>query len=294
MSKTNKKALVTLAIGKKYERMYERYCQNSWRKYCNNHSYDLIVITKPLDDSPRGQERSPSWQKLLILSQDWSSKYEQVVWVDTDVMINAELAPDIAEIVPVEKVGAVEAYSIPSREIYKIALQRAYDNWRSQGVKYIDNSTPSLYYQNRGIPSSDLDKVVHGGVFVCSPKEHREIFEFIYYNYEDKYKTPEWNYEMPALSYELLKNNMVTWLPPQFNFCVWELISAFYPFIFHANLLEKVIDRIRQNLGLRALDPKFSLKCQCLKNIYDLGYFIHFAGCARLMEYLHQYLQRIK
>jgi hypothetical protein len=180
MNASNKKALVTLAIGEKYERMFDRYCKKSWSNYCNNHSYDLVVITNSLDETHRGSERSPAWQKLLILSQDWSSKYEQVIWVDTDVMINAKLAPDIAEIVPVDKVGAVETYSIPSKEIHGIALQRAYDNWRSQGVNYIDNITPGLYYENRGIPGGDLDKVVQTGVFVCSPKEHRKIFEYIY------------------------------------------------------------------------------------------------------------------
>jgi hypothetical protein len=103
---------------------------------------------------------------------------------------------------------------------------------------------------------------------------------------------------MPAMSYELVRNNMVSWIPPQFNFCVGGLTNAFYPFIFHSNspkhLPEKVINKIQQKLRFRTKDPKLSLKRQCLKNIYDLGYFVHFAGCSGMMEDLHQSLQEIE
>ncbi len=316
MSTINKKALVTLAIGKKYEEMFEKYCKKNWSYYCNRHSYDLVVLTNSLDETDRGRNRSPAWQKLLILSQDWSSKYEQIVWVDTDIFINADLAPDIAENVPIDKVGAVDAYSIPSRELYTIALKRLYENYRCIGMKYIDNITPGLFYENRGIHGGDLDKVVQTGVFVCSPEKHRDIFEYIYYNYEDENKSAEWNYEMPAMSYELVKNDMVHWIPQQFNFCISDLTSAFYPFIFHSNSLTSLAERavnkiqrgnpksllIRQSLLLiekmiskiQQKDPKSLLMRQSLNNIYDLGYFIHFAGCSKMMEYLHQHLQEIK
>jgi hypothetical protein len=89
------KAIVTLAIGERYLKMFERYCWKNWQVYADKYNYDLIVITDPLDNSERAKLRSPAWQKLLILSQDWSDKYEQIVWIDTDIIINNENAYDI-------------------------------------------------------------------------------------------------------------------------------------------------------------------------------------------------------
>jgi hypothetical protein len=295
---SNRKALVTLAIGARYERLFNSYCRESWTRYCEKFAYDLIVITKPLDDSPRGRDRSPAWQKLLILSQEWSKRYTQVVWLDTDIMINNQTAPDIANIVPVEKVGAVEMYSIPSKEIHDIALQRRYNYWRSLGIDYIDNSSPGLYYKNRGIPGGELVNVVQTGVFTCSPKHHRGIFEHIYDHYEDKQKNANWNYEMPAMSYELVKNDLVDWISPQFNFCVGDLTAAFYPFLFHGNtrpsLFTKVVNKIRRELNVKANDRRSKMQGIALKNIYELGYFIHFAGCSEMMKNLYLHLGKRK
>lgn len=285
----NRKALVTLVIGREYERMFARYCQPSWTAYCNKFSYDLIVITSPLDESARGKARSPSWQKLLILSQEWSAKYDQIVWLDTDIMINGQLAPSIVDRVPIDRIGAVEAYSIPTREIHAVALRRMYAYWRSQGGHYIDNLTPGWYYENRGIPGEELDKVVQGGVLVCSPKKHRAIFEHIYYGYEDQHKGAEWNYEMPAMSYELIKHDQICWLPAQFNFCVADLVAAFYPFLFHTSpsLFNKVMNKVGRRLGMKEINSHSRMREQALKTIFDLGYFVHFAGCPAMMEDLH-------
>lgn len=292
MNSSNKKALCTLAIGGKYEEMFNKYCRKNFEMYCNNYLYDLIVITQSLDNSNRSNERSPAWQKLLILSQEWSSKYEQIVWVDADIIINNSIAPDITCMVPLHKIGAVEAYSIPSNGIYKISLQRNYDKWRSEGISFVDNKTQDLYYKNRGISCGSIDKVVQTGVFVCSPKHHKEIFEYIYYSYEDEFKSAEWNYEMPAMSYELVNNGVVEWLPEQYNFCVSDITSAFYPFILDSSsnksFMGKALAKLSRKLKIRICGPKTKLRRQCLKNIHDLGYFIHFAGCSHMMEELCQ------
>jgi len=291
MSKS-RKAIVTLTIGTKYEQMFNVYCRSNWRKYCDKHDYDLIVINENLDDTQRSKERSPAWQKLLILSQEWSSSYDQIVWVDTDIFINATNSPCIASLVPLDKFGAVETYSIPSKDIHHIALKRSYENWQKNGVDYIDNATPGLYYENRGIPGGDLDKVAQTGVYVCSPKHHRDIFEHIYNTYEDIHKSAEWNYEMPAMSYELVKNNMVHWIPAEYNFCVGGIVSSFYPFIFHnkkSSFSRRAYSKVMRKLGFNEeLSP---VQKMCLKNIYDIGYFIHFAGCSGWMPSLHNQLQ---
>jgi len=293
---TPRKAIVTLTIGEKYQKMFDIYCRKNWQEYCDKYNFDLIAISHPLDESQRSRERSPAWQKLLILSQDWSASYDQIVWIDTDILINSKQSPDISLQVPVEKLGAVETYSIPTKEIYNTSLSRTYANWKKEGVVYIDNLTPGLYYENRGIPGGDLDAVAQTGVFACCPRHHREMFEHIYNSYEDIHKSAEWNYEMPAMSYELVKNNMVYWIPAEYNFCVVGIVSSFYPFVFHQekpSLAQRVFPKIANNIGFaRPSNQDLSeLQIKCLKNIYDIGYFIHFAGCAEWMPYLHGRLQ---
>lgn len=258
-----KKAIVTLAIGDEYLNMFDRYCYHSWNAYCDEFGYDLILITSPLDDSIRAFKRSAAWQKLLILSQGWSSEYERIVWVDSDVIMNPCYAYDISDGVPIDKVGAVDAYSIPSKEIHDIALSRLYNFWRNHNIPFLDNDTPSKYYTNRGMDGTGLYELVQSGVFVCSPKHHKELFEKVYYDYEDLHGA-EWNYETPAMSYELIKNNAVHWINPRFNFCVSNIEAAFY-------------------IGMNPRDY--------LLQIYHLSIFMHFAGCTNKIPVLHQLLK---
>ena len=68
-----KKAIVTLAIGKPYEAMFEKNCQSLWSLYAKKHNFDLIVITDPLDRTPRAQSRTPAWQKMLDFFRPQSS-----------------------------------------------------------------------------------------------------------------------------------------------------------------------------------------------------------------------------
>ena len=282
-----KKAIVTITIGKKYENLFNKNCKNNWQKYCEKFNYDLIVINQSLDNSKRSRERSPAWQKLLILSQSWSKNYDQIVWIDSDVVINYKLAGDISKIVEKEKVGAVDAYSIPSKEIYQLSLKRAYDNWSKNGIKYISNLKPEEYYQKRGLNAKDINAVVQSGVFVCSGVNHRKIFEHIYYDYEDINKTAEWNFEMPAMSYELIKANLVQWIPIEYNYSVYDIVSSYYSFIFFKKdfSINKILYTLNNKLVSKN-DQSYlnSLQIKCLNQIYNNGYFIHFAGCQNWMN----------
>jgi hypothetical protein len=285
-----KKAIVTLAIGKPYEDMFNKICRPSWTEYAERFNFDLLVIKDPLDITERAIKRSPAWQKLLILSQAWSSQYDQIVWIDTDVMINNKWAADITENVPLEMVGAVEQYSIPSREIYRIALERQYKDWDAKNISYLDNLNPEQFYNNRGICCDGISDVVQTGVFVCSPKHHRQIFENIYYNYEDTHGS-EWNYEMPAMSYELLKNNLIFWISNRFNYCASDVLAAYYPHLLgiEQTIIRRIIRKLAKKLNFSQTLPKELLVA--INNVYDLSVFTHFASCSRLMMPFHSYLQ---
>jgi len=277
------KAIVTLAIGKKYEKMFNKYCRKNWQEYCNKFGYELIVITEALDKTERASKRSPSWQKLLILSQEWSNKYERIVWVDSDIIINSVNAYDISIGVPVEKVGATETYSLLGEEIYSIAMGRLVNFWNKNNIPNLEALTPNEYYTKRGIKYTHINKLVQCGVFVSSPFYHREIFENIYYNYEDSYGA-EWNYEMPYMSYELLKADKVHWISNRFNFSVGEVMTAFYPQIWlksRKTIIHIVLDILSRSFGLRRRDLKKSLN-----NVYTLSIFMHFAACSKYMKFI--------
>jgi hypothetical protein len=206
-------ALVTLALGPRYLARWRAYAEPAWRRYAARHGYDLICIDQPLDTSPRARGRSPAWQKLLVLEQPFAGRYERVVWVDADVVINPA-APPVAAGIPVERVGAVDEFATPTPALYRRALLRLYTAWEARGVDFVRNETPADYYRAYGLPAR-FEQVVQTGVLVLSPSHHRELLRSTYDRYEDR--GPALNYEMRPLSYELLDADRVEWLDPRFN-----------------------------------------------------------------------------
>ena len=198
-----KRALVTLAVGERYLRMFDRYCRDLWEAYADRHRMDLVVLSRALDDSPRARSRSASWQKCLVLSAPEITSYEQVVWTDADVLINPE-SPDVAQDVPVDRIGAVDEYATPTREDYEILLRRKYAQWSASGIPYVSNLTPTEYHAQFGL-KGHFESVVQAGALVMSPRFHRELFEHIYHHYKNEGRA-EWNFEMRPLSYEILTN----------------------------------------------------------------------------------------
>ena len=103
----NRAALVTLTLGDSFRWLWRRYCRPSWLAYAQRHGYDLICLDTLLDKSEAAAQWSVLWQKLLVLGQPFAAQYEQVVWVDADILIHPQ-APAITAGVPVERVGAVD------------------------------------------------------------------------------------------------------------------------------------------------------------------------------------------
>ncbi len=239
----NRKAIVTMAIGDDYLNMWREKCQNGWQKYADKYGYDVICIDTPLDDSKRARERSPAWQKCLILGQKYIKKYERVVWIDADILINYNDAPCISSTVPVNKLGAVNAWALPTPELAQVALDRLNDYW---GIAYeIRDHTPQDYYASYGL-NADFNEVVQSGVLVLS-QSHRHILEKVYFEYEEKNEGN--NYEMRPLSYEILKSNCVYWIDHRFNL-IWLVYKIlYYPFLLDKTQPEnRMLTKIRQKL----------------------------------------------
>jgi len=276
------KAIVTLIYGKKYQDYFKKFCEKNWKEYANKFGYDIVLFDRLLDKTERALNRSPAWQKCLVLSHGDLDKYEQIVWIDSDIIINSENSPSIVKNVPVDKVGTVDAYSILTRKLYYIYLKRRYNFWSKHKISYINNLTAKQYYSNYGLKPV-FDRVVQTGVLVCSPKYHKNIFTRVYNNYEE-IGGSEWNYEMRPLSYELIKENLIYWIDYRFNYPWGVHKILFYPFLFHKKTFyEKVLYKMDVPLFL----PGSKIIKRCATTAYHNSFFLHFTGSMNEMRYVN-------
>ncbi len=225
----SKCAIVTLAIGARYANPWRERCARNWRRYAQRHGYDVICIDHPLDDSERARRRKPAWQKLLIVDQPFAARYERLVWVDADILINPR-APSILEAVPEDRVGAVDEYATPTRELARTALETLYCHWEQTGTAFVRNLTAREFYEAYGLPGR-FDEVVQTGVMVLSPRHHRDLLLSVYHRHEDK--PAPLDGEMRLLSYELLSAGLLSWLDARFNYTWMRYKALHYPFLLN-------------------------------------------------------------
>ena len=258
-------AIVTLAIGDKYYSLWKKYCKHSWEKYAAKYDLDIIVIDQMIDTSERANNRSPAWQKCLTLNQNKIKYFDQVAWIDSDIVINHCNAPNIFDEVPLKKLGAVNYYSIPSSFTIKNFQHKVYNYYKEQYIEINKDFNAYLYYANSKLEKK-FNKVIHTGVMICSPKNHNYIFEKTYNDYANTHP----HYEMPFLSFEILKNTEVKWLNPEFN-ALWLV----YKFMYYDYLIYKKNNFL---LKLYRQFNELSLTQEAIKSVFNNNYFLHFAG----------------
>lgn len=271
------KAIVTLAIGKHYRDRWYKLCSVNWRRYADLHGYDIVCIDNPLDSSPRAQLRSAAWQKCLILGDERVQKYDQVVWLDSDIFINPS-SPCVVYGVPENKIGAVDMFVGPLSESLPgenhLLVNRASHFWQWSF------STAKEFYLKGGLPDL-FNRVVQSGVMVLSPRYHRPILEHTYYNYED---TPSGHFEMESLSYEIVKSNCVHWLDYRFNRLWIECALRDYPFLLSRQTAENRVIRTCKRLTRVTFQSSLRrITTSCLTTAFINNYFLHFAGTAHYM-----------
>jgi len=201
--------LVTIAIGEKYLNEYNRLFRPSQENYANKHGYDFRVITDFLDNDIR-HHTTISFNKILVCSQDWSSKYDFVIFVDADILINPD-SPAIHTCMDFgDNVGIVDEFTQPSL-VKRYEFQRRM-NWEQ---------SCTIYYRRSGF-NVLTDRMLNTGVLVMQPKKHASFLKNIY----DKYiirsinHHRHFNFEQSCIGYELLTNDMYAILPNQFN-AIW-------------------------------------------------------------------------
>jgi hypothetical protein len=255
-----------LAIGDPYRSQWEELCRSNWTEYANKHGYDLLCLDKPLDSSARASARSPSWQKCLILSTDFAKSYEQVVWADSDILINNSRAPCIASSVPLENVGGVNLWSAPGPAEFQRAWFRLLQVWQPHKVVEEMQARAPNYYTQWGLPNG-FGEVITASVLVLSPRHHKDLLEHVYYDYEDRGDTT-WHYEMPALSYEIMKSGALTMLDCRFSTSWSVQMALHYPFL--------LTRESNANSG-REYGQEWEALLRCCVNIaFHNSYFLHF------------------
>jgi hypothetical protein len=274
---TNTRAIVTIVIGDSYLQQWQRLCEPNWRQYAEKYGFDVVCLQEPLDTSERALRRSPSWQKCLIFSQDHLRRYERIVWIDSDILINNNLAPDIVDGVPAAMVGGAEhlPFSHTRPEIGREVLKRASEYWHDTAVT---NETAEEYYTRYGLPSG-CDQVLNAGVMVTSPMHHREMFEDVYNRYEER-GGREWHMEMRPLSYELVKAGLVHWIDPRYNLMWPDLMFLHYPFLLKPALDSDLAGRVKRKFARSMLniDVARHIRSACVNAGFQSSFFFHFGG----------------
>ncbi|CAA6605490.1 conserved hypothetical protein [Rhodospirillaceae bacterium LM-1] len=273
---TVERALVTIALGEDYIRLFHQKAEPGWKAYCDRHGFDLVVFETPLDESPRAAARSPAWQKCLILERPELSRYRQICWVDTDILIRPD-APSVFAGVPEELVGGVDAYAAPNPTVYHDVLERMYQSWHAMGARFLDCPTPESFYRARGLPAT-ADQVMHTGVMVASPAFHAGLFRHVYDAYEDV-EGKATNYEWGPLSLAVVRRGLAQWLDYRFNLILSDQIEHHYRFL-HQNLFAHLLapgqEATAQALQKLVFDA-------CLKELYANAFFLHFCGLPEVM-----------
>ncbi len=103
-------ALCTIVVGTPYLAAFDRYSRRRFEDYAARHGYDPIILTEPVRELPG---RKLTWQKLCLPDLTWWSTYDQVIFVDADILIARD-----APAMPVMAAGLIGG--VPDKLPYQI------------------------------------------------------------------------------------------------------------------------------------------------------------------------------
>ena len=217
-----RKAIVTIAAGDAYNEVWRSKALPSWERFAKRHGYDIVAFHRLLDDSPSARERSPSWQKLLVLDHPQVRVFDRVLWLDADIIINDVAAPCPIEETPPERVGIVMDQAVSASPAMASTLKKVNGSFSGTAA-----DLARWVYENNGL-QAPAEFLLNGGVVVLSPV-HDELLQHIYRTYR---QGPLTSYEQTALSYELLTRNLHHLLDPRFNLLWLERQALMAPFAY--------------------------------------------------------------
>jgi len=251
--------IVTLAIGKKYYKNWEKYAKRTWVDYCNKHDIGLIIVINSLDSSNKFEKIQ--WEKFLIPKHILNNYPEvlNICYLDTDILISP-IAPNIFLQLEVGSVGLVSArHNLPYSYIETMMRVSWFRHSISKGMYPLDSvlfaSIADLYTLS-GLPIKD--DYACSGVFIMNVRFFALEVENIYLTYESNVKTVTSGGEQTHLNYEFQNRFTIKWLDYKFQ-AIWLYeVANFYPSLFFPSNRRNSARNIEDSL---------------LNN-----YFLHFSG----------------
>jgi len=236
-------AVTVFCIGEAYTKKFNSLWRPSQENYCKKHGYDYIVLDDYIVENPNRKYANGSTDdgnnRLLVCSQEWSSKYDYIIFMDADILVRSD-APAIHTAYDYgDKIGIVDEFSQPVPENRSERINKKM-NWPA---------TPKDYYKAVADVDIDTDKMLNTGILVLQPKKHREFLEHIYEICDGQQRTHPCatHYLQGTIGYELLTKNMCLVMSNEWN-AVW---ANWY--IYH--------------------DGQVSIE-----EVFKQNYFLHFAG----------------
>lgn len=212
-----KNLLVSLAIGSKYVKEYTELFYKSQLNYAKKYGYDFVLV----QDRPKGVANHPdsiSFDKALVFSQEWAMGYDNVIFVDADILINPESPAIHKEIT--DKIMVVDEYSQPD-PVSRIKVQEKM-GWETSA---------SDYYKLAGF-NIKTTKMINTGVIAMKPKLNAKFMKSVHFKYSMRSigHPRHFHFEQSAIGYELQKNNKAEYLDNKFN-AVWNIYKLHNPSI---------------------------------------------------------------
>lgn len=272
----NKKAIFTILQGEKYVNQWKQYSETSWRAYAAKHGYDIVVVTEPIRQLHDPAVRPIHWQKLFIPAHPRAADYDDVVFMDSDIIINWHRAPCVVEANGSDKIGMVrfDRYVDDNMNYYLIFIRQAkFKNYRDRVDRL--RQTPGCmsltgpdYSREYGAYTERKDlPILNTGVMVMKPSLHGALLERIYSeSFADVADgAVPGSYEQEYLAYRLLQADMVNLIDERFNTQAYFEMALHYPFLFAV--------------------PDKTLMQMCMTTVLSNCYFLHFAGNSDLMPF---------
>ncbi len=209
-------ALVTFAIGERYEKLFATHCKLGWESYTKRCGYELVILDKPI----RALDgKSLAWQKLFLLDLPILQCYDRVVFVDSDIVIRENALPILNDL-PSGRLGFVRAPECRGNEV----------SW----------------YQSFSLSPAAI--IAQTGV-LCLEQKHRQILQLASHYPESGM------YEMPALSREIAESGCGHPLDDRFNAVVGTLLLRDLPsWMVDHKIIKEFAWQLRYPPMIRALE----------------------------------------
>lgn len=85
-----RRALVTVVVGDGYRRFYDAHVRAGHERFARQLGCPLVVLTRRLVSASEVDHPHASWEKVKILEEPELARYEQLCWIDADIVVIGE------------------------------------------------------------------------------------------------------------------------------------------------------------------------------------------------------------